>query len=126
MAGAVASRVEESQNTTSPITFVMIGSYVTAIVATGDPRSAVAEVASFLPPAAPLVMPIRVADGAAAGWELAVSIGLILATVVVVVRLAGRVYAGGALRTRGTSCGRPSPAPTDEAAKPTARRWSRL
>jgi ABC-2 type transport system permease protein len=101
MSGAVASRVEELQNTSSPITFVIMAGYVGTIAAAGDPSSAVARVTSFVPVWTPLVMPIRMAAGEAAAWEVAVVTALVLVTIVVVVRLAGRIYAGGALRTRG-------------------------
>lgn len=101
MAGAVASRVEELQNTSSPITAVIMSGYVAAIMTAGEPGSAVAQVASFIPPYTPLVMPIRIAAGEAAGWEIAVATALTLLASVIVVRLAARVYAGGALRTRG-------------------------
>jgi ABC-2 type transport system permease protein len=100
MAGAVASRVEELQNTTAPITFVLMGGYLAAIFAAGDPGGTLARVTSYLPPAAPMVMPIRMAAGEAAPWELVASVAVVLASVAVVVRIAGRVYAGGALRTR--------------------------
>jgi ABC-2 type transport system permease protein len=101
MAGAVASRVEELQNTSSPITFVIMGGYVAAIIAAGAPDGPAARVASFIPLFTPLVMPIRVVAGDASAWELAWAVVLVLVTVVAVVRVAGRVYAGGALRTRG-------------------------
>jgi ABC-2 type transport system permease protein len=101
MSGAVASRVEELQNTSSPITFVIMAGYVGTIAAAGDPGSTVARVTSFVPVWAPLVMPIRMAAGEVAAWEVAVVTVLVLVTIVVVVRLAARIYAGGALRTRG-------------------------
>ena len=101
MSGAVASRVEELQNTSSPITFVIMAGYVGTIAAAGDPASAVARVTSFVPFWAPLVMPIRMAAGEVPAWEVAVVSALVVATIVAVVRLAARIYAGGALRTRG-------------------------
>ena len=101
MAGAIASRVEELQNTSSPITFLIMGGYVSAIFAISDPGGTAPRVLSFIPPFTPLVMPMRMAAGEVAAWEVVVSLALMLATVVVVVRTAGRVYAGGALRTRG-------------------------
>ncbi|HVF14426.1 MAG TPA: ABC transporter permease [Acidimicrobiales bacterium] len=101
MSGAVASRVEELQNTSSPITFVIMAGYVGTIAAAGDPGGAVARVTSFFPFWAPLVMPIRMAAGEVPAWEVALVVALVLATVVMVVRLAARIYAGGALRTRG-------------------------
>ena len=101
MSGAIASRVEELQNTTSPVTFLIMGGYVAAIFATGEPGGAVARVASFIPFFSPLVMPIRMGAGEAQGWEVAVVSALVLVTIAVVVQLAARIYAGGALRTRG-------------------------
>lgn len=100
VAGAIASRQEEVQNTSSPLTFLLVGSFIAAVTATGDPEGPVATVASLIPFSAPLVMPLRNAAGAAAGWEVALSIGLVLATIAVLIPVAGRVYAGGALEVR--------------------------
>jgi ABC-2 type transport system permease protein len=101
MAGAVASRVEELQNTSSPITFVIMAGYVGTIAATGDPGSPVARVISWVPVWSPLVMPIRMAAGEVSVPEAVIVVAAVLVTVVLVVRLAARIYAGGALRTRG-------------------------
>jgi len=101
MAGAVASRVEELQNTSSPITFLIMAGYIGTVAAAGDPGGAVARVTSFFPFWAPLVMPIRMAAGEATAGEVVIVTALVLVTAVVVVRLAARIYAGGALRTRG-------------------------
>ncbi len=100
MAGAIASRVEELQNTTAPITFVLMGGYLAAIITAGDPGSTAARVTSYLPFSAPMVMPIRMAAGEASVVELVVSVVVVLASVAVVLRIAGRVYSGGALRLR--------------------------
>jgi ABC-2 type transport system permease protein len=101
MAGAVASRVEELQNTSSPITFVIMAGYVGTIAAAGDPGGAAARVMSYVPFWAPLVMPIRMAAGETSAAEVAVVVAAVVVTIVVVVRLAARIYAGGALRIRG-------------------------
>ena len=99
--GALASRVEELQSTTTPLTFVVIGSFFAAITTGGDPDGPVAQVATYLPPSAPLVMPIRVAAGEVGIGTVALSVAIVLADIVGVVALAGRVYAGGALHLRG-------------------------
>jgi ABC-2 type transport system permease protein len=101
MSGAIASRPEELQGTTMPITLVAMGAFFVAIFASDDPGGVVARVATFVPPAAPLVLPVRAAAGELPLWEAAVGVGLVLATIAVVVPLAARVYAGGALFTRG-------------------------
>jgi ABC-2 type transport system permease protein len=55
--------------------------------------------ASFVPVTAPLTMPGRIALGAAAWWEPVVAVAIILATIVGLVRLGGRVYAGAVLHS---------------------------
>jgi ABC-2 type transport system permease protein len=48
-----------------------------------------------------MVMPVRMAAGEAAVWEVALAVLLMLAAIAVVVRIGGRVYAGALLRTTG-------------------------
>ena len=48
---------------------------------------------SLLPPFAPLLMPLRIATGVAAPWEIAVAVVLLLAAVYAVIRAAGAIYA---------------------------------
>jgi ABC-2 type transport system permease protein len=101
MAGAVASRAEELQSTTTPLTFLTMGSFFAAITTGGDPGGPVAQVATFVPFSAPMVLPIRVAAGEVEVWQVLVSVAIVVASIAVVVRLAGRVYAGGAMHLRG-------------------------
>lgn len=101
MGGAIASRVEELQNTTGPITVVAMGAFFAALAAGNDPEGLVARIATFVPVSAPMVLPIRSAAGSLPAWEAAVAAALLVVTAVVVVRLAARIYAGGALFTRG-------------------------
>ena len=45
-----------------------------------------------------MVMLARVAYGGVPAWQIAVSVVLMVATIVAMLRIAGRVYAGAALR----------------------------
>jgi ABC-2 type transport system permease protein len=99
VAGAVVSRQEELQNATTPLNLVLVGSFLAAISALGNPSGTIAKVASFLPPVAPLVMPVRIAGGEAPGWEIAASVVLTLIAVALLVPLSARLYAGAVLRT---------------------------
>lgn len=99
--GALASRSEELQSTTGPISLLIVVSFFAAMPAGEDPGGTVARVATFLPPAAPLVLPIRSAAGELALWEALLSIALVLLATYGAVRLAGRVYAGSVLNVRG-------------------------
>jgi ABC-2 type transport system permease protein len=99
VAGAVVSRQEELQNTTTPLNLLLFASFFAAIAALRDPGGTIAKVASFLPPVAPLTMPVRVAGGEAAGWEIVLSVLLTLAAIALLVPLSARLYAGAVLRT---------------------------
>jgi ABC-2 type transport system permease protein len=45
-------------------------------------------------------MPLRMANGVAAPWEVALSVAIVVAATAALVPVAGRVYRGGALETR--------------------------
>jgi ABC-2 type transport system permease protein len=100
VAGAIVSRQEELQNTAAPLNLLLVGSFLLAFnVALGNPGSTLAVVASFLPPVAPMILPIRMAAGEATAWQIALSLAIMLASIVAVVLAAGRLYAGAVLRT---------------------------
>jgi ABC-2 type transport system permease protein len=100
--GALASRMEEASNASTPVTMIAMTSYFVAIFAVvDDPDGTVARIATFLPPAAPMVVPLRAAFDAIAAWEIVVSIVLTLAAIYLLFVIGGRVYAGAALQTSG-------------------------
>ena len=99
VAGAIVSRQEDLQNTAGPLNLVLIGSFLLAFVALGNPDATLARVASYLPPVAPLVLPVRIAAGGVPAWEVAVSLAVMVVSIVLVVRPAARLYAGAVLRT---------------------------
>ena len=78
-----------------------MSAFFAAIFTAEDPGGVVGRVATFVPPAAPLVMPVRAAAGELPLWEGLVGVALVLATIAIIVPLAARIYAGGALFTRG-------------------------
>lgn len=99
-AGATVSRQEEAQSVAMPITFTLLGVYMLSlIVVVQDPDSAVARVVSIIPFSSPLTMAPRIAVGDPALWEIALSLTLLIITIPLVIRLAGRIYTGAILRT---------------------------
>ena len=100
--GALASRMEEASNASTPVTMVAMLSYFVAIFAVlADPNGTVATVATFIPPMAPFVVPLRSAFDAIPPWQLAASIVLTLAFIYVLFTIGARVYAGAVLQTAG-------------------------
>jgi ABC-2 type transport system permease protein len=91
------SRQEDAQNAAFPLTLVLMAAYFIASFSfTGD--NVVLRVASLVPLTAPMTMPIRMATGDAAGWEVMLSLVLMVTSTWLLIRLAGRIYAGGLLR----------------------------
>jgi ABC-2 type transport system permease protein len=100
--GALASRMEEASNATMPIQFLAMGSYFLALlVVINDPDGIVARIASFFPPAAPMVVPMRTALGGIEPWEVLLSIAVTIVFIYGLFALGARVYSGAVLQTAG-------------------------
>lgn len=100
--GALASRMEEASNASSPVSLVATGAYVfSLLVALDDPSGTAARIATLIPPVAPMVVPLRAALGAIEPWEIVLSAGLTAATIWALLVFGGRVYAGAVLQTAG-------------------------
>lgn len=100
IAGSLVSRQEDAQNAAFPLTMVMMVGYFvgTSALSTGGSNVAV-RVLSLIPPFSPLTMPLRQATGDAAAWEVVLSVTLMVVAVFGMLRIGGRVYAGGLLRS---------------------------
>ena len=96
---SLVSRQEEVQNATTPLTVLLLGSFFLALAGLNSPDSGFVHVASLVPPFSTMVMPIRWAAGDAPAWEVLLAIALMLVAVVLLIRLAGRIYAGAVLRS---------------------------
>jgi len=100
--GALASRMEEASNASTPVTIVAMLSYFVAIFSViSDPTGLVAVVATFIPFSAPMVVPMRAALGAITPIEIVVSAAITIVAIWVLFVVGGRVYAGAALQTAG-------------------------
>jgi ABC-2 type transport system permease protein len=98
--GALASRMEEASNASTPVTAVAMISYFVAIFAVvDDPSGPVAQIATFIPPAAPFVVPLRAAFDAIGPIEIGLSILITLAAIWLLFTVGARVYAGAVLQT---------------------------
>ena len=100
--GALASRMEEASNASTPVTIVAMLSYFVAIFAVlQNPSGPVAIIATFIPFSAPMVVPMRAALGAITPIEIFVAAAITIAAIWVGFVVGGRVYAGAALQTAG-------------------------
>ena len=96
---ALVSRQEEVQSATAPITVVIAATYILMFFALPDPTSAWVTLLSFLPPAAPIFMSMRIAEVGVAPWQVLLAMALTVAAIAGVVWVAGRIYARSAMHT---------------------------
>jgi ABC-2 type transport system permease protein len=97
VAGALASRAEDLQATATPLSFLMMGVFLTAFLLDGTALT----VASYLPPFSCVLMPIRVLGGDAGWWEPIVALALLVVAMAATVVFAERIYRRALLQTQG-------------------------
>ena len=98
VAGSIVSRQEDLQTTMTPLTILIIASFIIGLSATGDPDSTLAVVASLLPFSSPLVMPKRIVLGDAAPWEVVASLAISVVSTAALIPIATKVYSRALLR----------------------------
>ncbi len=92
-AGSLVARQEDVQAVTMPFMIMLVGAYLLTYAAVADPTAAWVRPLSFLPPLAPILMPVRIALGHVGWWEVLVASLLMLAAIAGTARLVGRIYA---------------------------------
>jgi len=98
ISGVIVSRQEDLQSSSTPVTMVLVASYLIAFPTLDDPDSKLGVIASLVPFSSPIVMPTRVAVGAASTVEIAASLGLLALAIALLVPLGARIYDGAVLR----------------------------
>jgi ABC-2 type transport system permease protein len=99
VAGALVPRQEDIQNSTGPLTLVLVGSFLLSFRAIDDPGGGLATALSFVPPTAPMIAPIRLIAGEMPIGQVLLSVAVIAAATCLLVVLAARIYANAVLRT---------------------------
>ncbi len=92
-AGALVSRPEEVQSVLLPVAMPLVLGYLLVFAAVGSPNATWLRIASLLPPLSATLMPARIALGHIAWWELPLDGLLMLASIILVARIASRIYA---------------------------------
>jgi ABC-2 type transport system permease protein len=97
VAGALASRTEDLQNTASPLTMLLVVVFIGALSVDGKAEV----IASFVPPISAILMPKRILAGGVEWWEPALALGLLGVAAAVLVVLGERLYRRALLQTGG-------------------------
>ena len=95
---SLVSRQEELQSAVAPISIFQIAGYLLMYAALPNPSGPLATVCSLLPPFAPILMAVRMADTDVPFWQVGLAVALIVASIVGLTWLAGRMYTNAAMR----------------------------
>ncbi|MCL6587936.1 MAG: ABC transporter permease [Anoxybacillus sp.] len=95
--GSMVSRLEDVQLVVTPVTLLVLASFFIAMFGLDSPQSPVITVTSFIPFFAPLIMFLRIGMLNIADWEVAVSITLLIGTIIFVAFIGAKIYRGGVL-----------------------------
>jgi ABC-2 type transport system permease protein len=97
--GSLVSRQEDTQSVVGPLNIILVVGFIAGFnLLVQDPSSSATKVVSLIPLLSPILMPARISTGAAAGWEIALSLGLTVACVALLTWLGGKIYGNSVLR----------------------------
>ncbi|WP_088286774.1 ABC transporter permease [Kineosporia sp. A_224] len=88
VAGSLASRTEDLQSTTTPLTFLVMAVLFGGLLLEGQWQV----IGSFVPPLSAVVMPIRLLQGDASWPEALLALAILLAAAAATVRVGERLY----------------------------------
>ncbi|MDQ2714300.1 MAG: ABC transporter permease [Chloroflexota bacterium] len=95
--GALVKRQDEVQNAVQPLTWLFMIGYFVSFFGISSPDATWVRVISYIPFWTPTTMLMRVGIGSAAGWEIGLTIGLMLIAIVICTAFAARIYRAGVL-----------------------------
>ncbi|HKV87385.1 MAG TPA: ABC transporter permease [Candidatus Dormibacteraeota bacterium] len=96
--GSMVSRQEDLGAITTPITMLVLGTYLAFFWVIANPDNPIAALISIIPPFAPVLMPARMATGDAQAWQVLVAAVLTLLAIAGLNLLAARIYTNSVLR----------------------------
>ncbi len=97
VSGALASRQEDIQSTSLPVTMLIMVMFFGAIFADGK----IVEVLAWVPPFSAILQPMRLVSGDGQWWEALISLGLLAAATFGVILVAERIYRRALMQTSG-------------------------
>lgn len=95
--GALIKRQEELQNIVQPVMWLFLIGYLVSFVGLSNPDAAWVKVISYIPFWTPTTMLMRIGMGIVAWWEIALTVGLMLAAISLCAVISARIYRFGVL-----------------------------
>jgi len=96
--GSLVSRQEDLASVTSPLTMLVLGTYLAFFWVEANPTNPLAVALSIIPPLSPILMPARMATGDAQAWQVILAVVLAIVAIGLLNALAARIYANSVMR----------------------------
>lgn len=95
---SLVSRQEDLGAVTTPITLLIVGTYLAFFWVEANPTQPLAVALSIIPPFAPVLMASRIATGDAQAWQVVLAVVLTIGEIAALNALAARIYQNSVLR----------------------------
>lgn len=99
--GSMVSRTEDLGSSMFPVIMLIMGAFFIGMRSLFDPSSTFVVVSSYIPFFSPIVTFSRIVAGEAGAGEVAITIGILLVTLWIINRIAGRIYVHGVMHYGG-------------------------
>ncbi len=96
-AGALVKRQEEVSGAVAPLLSLVMVGYFASFYAAITPDAAWVTMLSFVPFFTPMMMLVRVGAGTVSGWEIVISIVIMMVSIFICAQIAARIYRFGVL-----------------------------
>ena len=90
--GALVKRQDEVQNAIAPLTLLLMAGYIVSIAGASALDAPWFKVLSFIPFFTPTTMLMRVGNGSVASWEIALSVVIMVLSILICAAIAARIY----------------------------------
>lgn len=97
MLGSLVSRVEDVQQLIMPMIFLIMIAFFIAMFGLGAPDAKFITITSYIPFFTPMIMFLRIGMLEIPTWEIALSIAILITTIILFSLIGARIYRGGVL-----------------------------
>ncbi len=97
LTGSTVSKPEDIQSANGPVAMLAIIGFYLAYFTMMDPSSKLNAFAAIFPLSSPFCMPLRVMMGLTSTWDVILSIGVLLLTIIIVARVSIKIYSNAIL-----------------------------
>ncbi|MFW8052212.1 ABC transporter permease [Vagococcus fluvialis] len=91
--GSLVNKSEDSAKAAAPVTYIIMAGFLPSMmIGMANPQSVLIKIMSFIPFLSSFAMPIRIANYEATNMEILISLGVLVISIVILLKLAAKAY----------------------------------